>query len=95
MQKLQSEAWSRHDAEQGAESIGLVRSQLLKLGLVRTGLLIRTSIRSNISKYHGTRSNSTPRPGARHGHPPLVDNAMRERIVAGGGGFLIGHISGD
>ena len=32
MQELQSEAGSRHDADQGAEGIGLVWSQLLKLG---------------------------------------------------------------
>src|SRR6516165_12818936 len=54
MQKLQSEAGSRHDADQGAEGIGLVRSQLLSLAACSNMLAIRTCIRSNTSKYHGT-----------------------------------------
>ena len=96
MQKLQSEAGSRHDADQGAEGIGLVWSQLLKLGAC--------SNRFANSNKHSFEHQQIPwyvqqtqLPG--HGHGMVTLQLKQSRYVSAspqvGGGFLIGHISGD
>src|SRR6516225_2498759 len=68
MHKLQPEARSRHDADQGAEGIGLVRSQLLDSNT----LAIEQAFVRTPANQPGSGSKPPPRPGSTGWTPSKV-----------------------
>jgi hypothetical protein len=84
MHKLQPEARSRHDADQGAEGIGLVRSQFLDSNT----LAIEQAFVRTPANNQGRPANPIPGQGPWDGRPPGYASPERERIAAGQGWFL-------
>src|SRR6516165_987532 len=84
MHQLQPEARSRHDADQGAEGIGLVRSQLLDSNT----LAIEQAFVRTPANNQGQAANPLPGQGPWDGRPPGYASPERERIAAGQRWFL-------